>query len=506
MFQTSNLVASPTKDKGTARFRFRPPSRGRAALSSVAVAIAMLGTVSASRTETPRIAAGDGHTCVLTSAGGVRCWGNNSDGELGDGTNEDRPTPVNVVGLASDVVAVAAGTGHSCALTSAGGVKCWGANDFGQLGDGTTFSRSTPVDVGGLTSGVSTIAVGDFHSCAALSTGGVKCWGDNGAGQLGDGTGIGSRTPVDVVSLPSQVVSLAAGYKHTCSVTIAGAVKCWGSNDDWQLGAESSVPGSLTPVDVVGLTSGAIAVTAGYAHSCAATSAGGIKCWGDNEVGQLGDGTETGQPTPVDVVGLTGPVSAVAAGQSHTCALTSVGGVQCWGYVSQVGNGTESSTTDPYLTPVDVLGPPAHIVAIAAGLSHTCALASTGSVTCWGENSVGQLGDGTTTARLTPTEVPPPLANGVMVAAGPDHTCALTAAGGVKCWGSNQSGALGDGTTTASLVAQDPVGMRSGARWVTVGGTGGLDDFSCAVTTEGLPSVGEVTPTDSSATARRPTV
>jgi len=344
------------------------------------------------------ITAGDNNTCALTSNGGVKCWGGNENGGL-------RMAPIDVSGLTSGVSAIAAGGIHACALTAGGGVKCWGHNSYGQLGDGTTADRPTPVDVIGLTSGVSAIATDWFHTCALLDVahgGGVKCWGWNGNGQLGDGTTTDRPTPVDVIGLTSGISVIAVGEYHTCALTASGGVKCWGYNGNGQLGDGKLGFGSLfdsaTPVDVSGLTSGVSTITAGGFHTCVlmdAVHGGGVKCWG-NMQGQL-------IRTPIDVSGLTSEVSAIAAGKYHTCAQTPDGGVKCWGYnmQGQLGDGTTTYSA----TPVDVSGLASGVSAIAAGGYHTCALVESGGIKCWGYNTSGQLGDGTDIIRTTPVDV-----------------------------------------------------------------------------------------------------
>jgi len=422
------------------------------------------------------VVAGNYHACALTSGGGVKCWGQNGSGQLGDGTITQRTAPVDVTGLTSGVVAVAGGYSHTCAVTSGGGVKCWGYNYYGQLGDGTTTQRSTPVDVSGLTSGVVALTTGSSHTCAVTNGGGVQCWGYNGSGQLGDGTITQRTAPVDVSGLTSGVVAVAAGYSHTCAVT-SGGVKCWGQNSRGQLG-DGTTTQRTAPVDVSGLASGVTAIAAGYSHACAVTSGGGVKCWGYNYSGQLGDGTTAQRSSPVDVTGLAHAVSAVSAGYDHTCALTTDGGVQCWGSdaYGQLGLGGQPSR----LSAADVSGLTSGTVALAVGLWHACVVTAGGGVQCWGSNSSGQLGDGTTVSRATPASVTA-LAGGVAkVAAGSEHTCALTIGGGVKCWGYNSYGQLGDGTTTQRSTPGDVTGLTSGVVAVAAGNT-----HTCAVTSGG---------------------
>jgi alpha-tubulin suppressor-like RCC1 family protein len=344
---------------------------------------------------TGRIAAGYEHTCALTSSGGVRCWGSNEAGQLGDGTTTDRSVPVDVAGLASEVIAIDAGAQHTCALTSGGAVKCWGANNAGQLGVGTTSDAAVPlpVDVSGLASGVSAIAAGGSHTCVVMDAGGVKCWGYNAYGQLGTASTTDSSVPVDVSGLASGVSAIAAGDIHTCALTSARGVKCWGYGGSGGLSG-GITSDSLVPVDITGLESRISAITAAYEQTCALATGGAVKCWGRNYSGQLGDGTTTERSTPVDVAGLGSGISAISAGfAGHTCALTSIGGVKCWG-------GSNGSV------PMDLAGLQNGVTAIEAGGRHTCALTSGGAVKCWGDNWYGQLGNGRPCSSWSGSSVP----------------------------------------------------------------------------------------------------
>ncbi len=353
-----------------------------------------LSTVVLSAPNARAISAEGFHTCALLTPGGVKCWGENGFGQLGNGTNAFSSGPVNVIGLSSGVSAISAGGGHTCALLTTGGVKCWGFNGSGQLGYPTSIV-SGPVDVSGLSSGVSAISAGPRHTCALLTTGGVKCWGANGNGELGNGTDAGQSGPVDVSGLSSGVSAISVGGYHTCALLITGGVKCWGQNFYGQLGNGTTIK-STTPVDVTGLSSGVSAISAGAIdfygdHTCALLITGGVKCWGKNGAGQLGNGTTTDSYTPVNVSGLSSGVSAINAGGAHTCALLTTGGAKCWGSngSGQLGNGT---TTDSY-TPVNVSGLSSGVSAISAGEYHTCALLITGGAKCWGDAGF-QLFDG----------------------------------------------------------------------------------------------------------------
>jgi len=350
------------------------------------------------------VSAGGFHTCALLTSGGVKCWGENDYGQLGNGNNTNSNVPVDVSGLSSGVSAISEGLIHTCAVLTSGGVKCWGYNYFGELGNGSNNDSNVPVDVSGLSSGVSAISAGQVHTCALLTSGGVKCWGDNYYGELGNGTNTDSYVPVDVLGLSSGVSAISAGGNHTCVLLTSGGVKCWGDNYDGELGNGNNT-NSNVPVNVSGLSSGVSAISAGSLHTCALTSSGGVKCWGRNYYGQLGNGNTADSNVPVDVSGLSSGVSAISAGSLHTCALTSSGGVKCWGFngTGQLGNGTWSNSSN--VLPVDVSGLSSGVSAIDAGNGHTCALLTSGGVKCWGDNYHGELGNGNNTDSNVPVDV-----------------------------------------------------------------------------------------------------
>ncbi len=251
------------------------------------------------------ISAGGSHTCALTTTGGVECWGYNATGELGNGTTVNSSVPVAVSGLSSGVAAVDAGGSQTCALSTTGGVKCWGYNNNGQLGNGTTVNSSTPVNVTGLSSGATAIDVGGYHACAITSSGSTLCWGQNAYGQLGNGTGTGATTPV--ATLLADAASISAGSQFTCAVTTAGTATCWGTNAVGQVGNGSIV--TLVPGAVSGHTfTQPLRVTTvallqgvdGSAYSATASATGGTGAY---------TWTATGLPTGLSLNADTGVIS-----------------------------------------------------------------------------------------------------------------------------------------------------------------------------------------------------
>jgi alpha-tubulin suppressor-like RCC1 family protein/serine/threonine protein kinase len=347
-----------------------------------------------------------------------------------------RNSPAQVSGLAG-VATMAGGWGHSLAVENDGSVWAWGLDDGGQLGDTGRANRLAPVQAGGFTlAGVSAVAAGSAHSLALKkSDGALWAWGANHYGQLGDGTTFDRRTPIQVPGL-SGIVAIASGSWHGLALKSDGSVWAWGKNNAGQLGDGTTTDHSA-PAPVRGL-SGVVAVSGGEAHSLALRDDGSVWAWGMNTSGQLGDGTKTDRRTPVRVGGLS-DVAAVAAGVHHSVALKHDGSVWAWGENSygELGDGT---TTDR-LTPVPVSGL-SNVVSIAAGAQHSYALKRDGTVWAWGQNDYGALGDGTWTQHLTPVSVRN-LSGVVAIAAGGQHGLALKNDGSLWTWGWNDYGQLG---------------------------------------------------------------
>jgi alpha-tubulin suppressor-like RCC1 family protein len=388
--------------------------------------------------------------------GELKCWGWNQWGEVGDGSFvKDIAIPNSVTGLPTALTgaeALALGNLHTCALKSNGTSYCWGANGFGQLGDGGTISvtaSTNPVNFTGLGPGIYAkgLDLGRDFSCALMSPGSVRCWGKNTLGQLGDGTTNNSSVGVAVSGI-NTAISIVTGEEHACAPLSDGILWCWGANTYGQLG-DGSIFNRLTPVR--SYSDRVSKVVAGQFHTCALYYGGQVSCWGRDNFGQLGDGClnppldcMVDQTYPV-VVALRNVVD-IAAGNEFTCALRDNGTVWCWGrnVEGQLGDGTNLTRMEAVQVNTTATG---RMVELTGGGAHACAVNTGGSIYCWGSNDYGQLGDGTTASRNVPTAVDPaslPVRT-LHLATGNRHTCAFAVDGTARCWGFNLYGQVGGG-------------------------------------------------------------
>ena len=343
-----------------------------------------------------QISAGAAHTCARKKSGRVVCWGAAADGRLGNRQPGGvAPGAVDVDPIVSGAVELSVGWSHSCVVQDPGGsVWCWGSNESLRLG--VMGGSGGPVEVTaleGVGAPFTQVSAGDAHTCA-VSTVGVGCWGENDDGQLGRGTTSMAEGP-GFIDADSGVREVAAGTEHTCGHTIIGTVHCWGDNAFEQAGVPRIVADLPTPGPPVGdLRAAQLAL--GRIHSCALTVDAAVACWGSNTIGQLAQPDVTAAPTSTPVViDLPAPVRQIAAGAIHTCALSADGFVDCWGSneFGQIGANALQAPIVTGPTRVDLPGP---AVEIAAGERHNCARLADGTIACWGANDAGQLGNGET--------------------------------------------------------------------------------------------------------------
>lgn len=358
------------------------------------------------------IAAGARHGCAIRGDGALRCWGDNSSGQLGDTTMDSHRAPVEVDGRHRDWTAVAAGEEHSCGLRGDGTLWCWGLGDDGRLGSPVNGPQPMPLPVGDKGWRFRAVSAGARHTCAIRTDGALLCWGMNDNGQLGDGTRDSRPTPRPVSGPPDGWSAVAAGRGDTCALH-GSALYCWGWDENCQIGDGCPSDGGLAPPVLTPLLIEIEAgqrwsrVATGDAHTCA-LSDGRLYCWGSGGEGQLGNGgAQEARPRRI---GVDGDWLEVTAGASHSCALRGAGVLFCFGTDSdgRLGDGMAANSR---ATPVMVANPPGGAVRwleVAAGASHSCGRSSTGAVYCWGDDGEGQLGigpiDGGLT-RLTPTPI-----------------------------------------------------------------------------------------------------
>jgi alpha-tubulin suppressor-like RCC1 family protein len=414
--QPLNPISGQTGVSGTTSTTFKAGSApGTAAITAASAGISTTAavTVAPAGLVFISVTAGTIHSCGVTTAGSAYCWGNNDVGELGNGNlTTVQMTPV-AVGGGLQFAALSAGQEFTCGVTLAGAAYCWGANNLGQLGNGTVDQTVAPLPhpsptavAGGLS--FASVSAGTGHVCGITTAGAAFCWGENSQGGLGDGQfgGIAS-SPVAVLGGPS-FAAISAGELLSCGIATVGAAYCWGGNGDGELGDGDAVlgrGGQASPVSVVGgLTF--TALSTGFSHTCGVTLPGAAYCWGRGGNGERGDGT-FGFPvnSPVAVVGGLTFAGVSASGLAHTCGVASTGAAYCWGYDGngQLGDGAPALGQS---SPVAVVGGLTFAaVSTAAGGEHTCGVTTTGVAYCWGLNTFGQLGNGTQTSSSIPVKV-----------------------------------------------------------------------------------------------------
>lgn len=346
------------------------------------------------------ISAGYLHTCALTAVGTVYCWGESVAGALGDGSRTSSLVPRAAVAT-PPFAALDAGAGHNCALTREGAAWCWGQNDEGQLGDGTFVIRDRPVPVAGALR-FTAVSAGHAHSCALVADGTVWCWGDNGRGQLGSGAAGGKSAVPIRVSTDLRFARVVAGYYQTCGLDTDGRAYCWGQNDEGQIG-DGTMEQRSTPVTVSGDHRFSDLDT-GDRFVCGVEN-GAVWCWGINRWGELGEGGSSPTPKRVETPGSSRVAtsmgsSTIRALQPFACAVTGTE-IGCWG-------GAVRALRSPGSPAFSILAGAPRPRAVAVGASQVCILDPSGYAWCGGGNFAGQLGDGTRTDRATLTAVTSP--------------------------------------------------------------------------------------------------
>ena len=358
---------------------------------------------------TGRIAAGDKHTCAIAVNDTIWCWGDNTYSQLGSAVFPDGISlmPIQTTALPGLRIPrrIVAGANHTCVLATDGTVWCWGQNGNGNLGDGSFLNQGDPVQA--VLGGTATmVAAGGSTTCAALSDNSLKCWGKGSSGQIGNGaTSLSNGTPVYTSFVPASftVAHLEIGSTHSCAISVAGAAWCWGQYTNGRLGT-TALSNAVTPTATASLGGTASEVAAGGAHTCALLTNGNISCFGNNNTGQLGQALTTAASSTPTQVTLAATATHVSAGSQFTCALLSTAAVQCFGQNAsgQLGSGSSGSARQ---TPDAVTGLTGTVVDVTTGTNHACAVMSTGQVRCWGQNDQGQLGIGTQSDVATATAI-----------------------------------------------------------------------------------------------------
>lgn len=432
-----------------------------------------------------KIVAGGDFACVLSSVGSLQCWGEGDNGRRGNGLTTDTYIPAGVTGLTAGVLDVELGLSWGCAVKADQTVACWGENSYGQLGDSTTTQRLVPVGVSGITNAVAVATGGAGHSCAVINNGSIYCWGNNSHGQLGNGTTANSLVPVQVTGITNAIsvavptlaniwssTELTQGIHRSCALLSTGQVKCWGQNNYGLLGNGDNSDSS-TPVLASELPAGIKGVSLAANSACAITAQDEVTCWGMDTSGQLGRGKKAVvSETPVDITALGTSVVQLSAADKHICALTDSNKMYCWGFAREKALGTHiSEDTGPLFiaTPKEIVGLAAKTIKqVAAVGAKSCAVFVDGSAQCIGDNDHGSIGDGTYSPAFSMTDVTAPSGSLNRIATGVTNewwdihfTCGLLTTGEVECWGHGLYGQMGNGSGTGDATAVKVTGLTT---------------------------------------------
>ncbi|APR84767.1 BNR repeat domain protein [Minicystis rosea] len=429
------------------------------------------------------VSAGVEFTCAVKADHTLWCWGLDTSRQLGDGKTTNSNIPVQEKTLATDWASVSAGSAYACGLKLDGRRYCWGTNSLGQGGDTTILALAQPTAADTVTSW-SRIDAGDLAACALRTDGTLWCWGDGSLGQTAQPGAEGPLLTPAQVGTDSDWTAIASGLRFACGLRQGGHLHCWGNASRAALGL--GYGSDRSDPSPVGTAADWADVRVQLDDGCAIRTNGDLHCWGRNVLGTLGDGTTVTRKDPVPV-GAGKVWKRVALGRTHTCGIAAADateGVYCWGADAsgEQGNGTAGAqlTPSPITAPTGI---PTAWISLAAGFNHTCAVGQNGALWCWGRNASGQLGDASTTNRTDPKQVlPTGAADWIEVSAGGDYTCALRAAGTLFCWGANGSGQLGTGDIVSPVTAPTQIGTTAWAA-IAAGQT-----HTCAVSKTGTLS------------------
>lgn len=407
------------------------------------------------------VAAGYMHVCAITTLNKLKCWGANSNYQLGNGLNTASNLPI-LIDATNNYQHVSPGTDSTCAVTTGGNMYCWGLNNTGQVGTGTTVTQTTPYLVG---TGYSQAATGGQHACGLKGTS-IFCWGGNYANQFGNG-GTGFNQLPTLVSGSQSYQSVRAGQNYGCGIKIGGSLMCWGANSDGQVGTGNTTPQSLAVQIDTGNTYTAVSV--GWDATCGITG-GNIKCWGKNNAGQLG--YYSSQANPVVIDNGTQYISISKSGKKHNCAIASGNILKCWGLndKSQLGDSTNVNRNAPTFVGMG------YAMVSSSGYMHSCAITTTGALQCWGSSGTSGVGTGIGADYNAPLTIDAGTTYKFVATAG-SSSCGITTSDDLKCWGANGNGQLGTGDSSTHYT---PFAVHSGTKYLTVAMS---DSTTCGITT-----------------------